>query len=38
MKRLKDVYRCVLCGGDMQVIKFDKEEKKVYYPVEHLVL
>lgn len=34
MKRLKDVYRCVLCGGDMQVIKFDKEEKKVYYRCE----
>lgn len=28
MKRLKDVYRCVLCGGDMQIIKFDKKKEK----------
>ena len=34
MKRLKDVYRCVLCGGDMQIIKFDKKERKVYYRCE----
>ncbi|MEA4971814.1 hypothetical protein SDC9_124310 [bioreactor metagenome] len=31
MKRLKEVYRCVVCGGDMHIIKFDKEDRKVYY-------
>ena len=34
MKRLKDVYRCELCGGDMQVIKFDMKERLVYYRCE----
>ena len=34
MKRMKDVYRCIVCGGDMQVIKFDKKERKVYYRCE----
>ena len=31
MKRLKDVYRCVVCGGDMQVVKYNMAERKVYY-------
>ena len=34
MKRLKDVYRCPVCGGDMQVMKFDKNERSVYYVCE----
>lgn len=31
MKRLKEVYRCVVCGSDMHIIKFDPKERKVYY-------
>lgn len=34
MKRLKDVYRCVVCSGDMQVVKIDLKERKVYYRCE----
>lgn len=34
MKRLKEIYRCTVCGGDMQIIKFDKEARKIYYRCE----
>ena len=31
MKRLKDVYRCVVFGGDMKFVKYNMAERKVYY-------
>ncbi|GFI62553.1 hypothetical protein IMSAG049_01737 [Clostridiales bacterium] len=34
MARLKEIYRCTVCGGDMQIIKFDKNARKIYYRCE----